>query len=147
MPKLYFDAAELRRVVEHSIASPQAKKLVDYKFDKATGEGEPVMADVAKPAVTLVHDQGVYLMSNGEPGDPLDPSAGEGKYFKRYVAYARGCHPQKDDDWHETARHLVGGDDFGETLEWADEIKALIDRGATRIVINFGKRNVSLSAA
>ena len=51
------------------------------------------------------------------------------------MPYAIGCHPEKDTDWYETARGLVGGDDFVETLPWARKLKALIDGGARIITL------------
>jgi hypothetical protein len=32
-------------------------------------------------------------------------------------------------DWYETAHALVGGDDFGEFLPWAHELRRLVDQG------------------
>ncbi|EKQ2080623.1 DUF3085 domain-containing protein [Salmonella enterica] len=40
----------------------------------------------------------------------------------RKVAWAKGCHPQKDDNWWETARTEVGGDDFGESLDLTESM-------------------------
>ncbi len=91
-----------------------------------------------KPAlVLLVHDQGVYLMSSGLPRDIASDDTS-------YIVQAKGCDPDKDPDWYETSRALVGGDDFGEHLPWAEEIKKRIDLGEKKIVINFGKRQISL---
>src|SRR5437660_3446053 len=103
--KLIFKSADVRRVVEHSLAAPeQAKRFADFK------DGEAIYAPVDAPAVLLVHDEGVYLLSNGQPGDALEGDP-KGRFFKRYVAYAKGCDPRSDGDWYETARHLVGRDD------------------------------------
>lgn len=130
MTELIFKAADLLRVVEHSLAAPtQAEQLVDYR------DGQPVTAPVEAPAVVLVHDEGIYIMSNGEPADPLE-GKGEGRFFKRYVAYAQGCDPRTDSGWYDTSRMLVGGDDFGETLPWAADIKQLIDTGSREIIID-----------
>lgn len=142
MARLIFNAADLRRVVEHSInAKAQAEQLVDYDKDF-----NPITMPVEKPAVILAKDTGIYLMSNGSPGDPLDPAKAGEEHFSRYVAYAKGCDPAKDEDYYHRARDLVGGDDFGETLPWAEAIKTFIDRGAKQIIVNFGARNISLSA-
>jgi hypothetical protein len=68
------------------------------------------------PALLFVHDQGVYLMSNGMPR--TDPNT---------VAYAEGCNPGvgEFDDWYGMSRELVGGDDFVEILPihdyWLEE--------------------------
>ena len=130
MTKLIFNAIEVRRVVEHSLRKPQRKMLVDW--DEKKGEGIYKLPDA--PAVLFVHDQGVYLMSNGEPRDIV-------KGESSFCAYARGCDPNKDREWWDTARDLVGGDDFGETLPWAEEIKTMIDSGASQIVIECKGRN------
>jgi hypothetical protein len=134
MPDLIFKAADLRRVVEHSLAAPkQAEHAVDY--DQKTGN--PITKPVDAPAVILVHDDGVYLMSNGEPGDIVNAPS-------RYVVHAKGTNPATDPDYYDTARMLVGGDDFGETLPWAREIKALIDGGAAEIVIRMRGDSIEL---
>ncbi len=125
MGMLSFKAADLRRVVEHSIGNRQSEQLVDYD-----PSGKAITKPVEAPAVLLVHDQGVYLMSNGNPRDIVGG-------VSSHVAYAKGCNPKTDSDWYDTAHALVGGDDFGETLPWAREIKALIDGGADTIFIRF----------
>lgn len=102
MNKLVFKAAEVTRVVEHTVKT----------------EGQ----------ILLVHDHGIYLMSNGEPRDMFNETS-------NYVAYAQGCDPELDPDWYETARDLVGGDDFGEALPFALAIKEQIDNGAEEIVL------------
>lgn len=133
MGKLIFNAADVRRVVEHSLAAPEQRSIAYTK--------NPVTA----PAVILVHDQGVYLMSNGEPGDLLDP-ADEGKAFApHYVAYAKGCNPKLDEEWWDNGRDLVGGDDFAETLEWAKEIKALLDNGCDQLIITLSANRITLA--
>jgi hypothetical protein len=89
-----FKTDEIKRCIEHTLASTT--------WNTETGV-EP------QPGVFFVHDQGVYLMSNGYPRDLLPGD-------KCYVAYAQDCCPEKDQDWWENSRALVGGDDFGETL-------------------------------
>ncbi|CAI1831948.1 Protein of uncharacterised function (DUF3085) [Serratia marcescens] len=59
--------------------------------------------------LVFVKDEGIYLMSSiGERTE-----SGSAKY----LVYADGCNPQKDEAWYETSRMLVGGDDFQERLE------------------------------
>lgn len=71
------------------------------------------------PALHFVHDQGLYVMSNGRPNLPQsDPGR---------VIYAEGFDPSKEDfdDWWEGARAIVGGDDFVEPLTLSkDQIDA-----------------------
>lgn len=138
MPNLIFKAADLLRVVDHSLAAPkQGAQLIDYR------DGKAITAPPAAPAILLVHDQGVYIMSNGQPGDPLEGKP-KGRHFSRYVAYAQGCDPRTDAGWYDTARALVGGDDFGECLPWAADIKALIDAGEQQIIVKMTPDSLEL---
>jgi hypothetical protein len=73
--------------------------------------------------------------------DRKDAAKDEGRSF---CAYAIGCHPEKDADWYETARGLVGGDDFVETLPWARKLKALIDGGARIITLRMTRDSIEI---
>ena len=122
MSRLVFKADDLRRIVAHALAAPTHSE----------GYGG------AKGDVVLVHDQGVYMMSAGKPRDLI----GEGS-SSSYVAYAEGCDPGKDPAWWETARDLVGGDDFGQQ---AKAISEAIDAGAKTVAINMTQKRISLVA-
>jgi hypothetical protein len=111
MNKLVFNATEVKRVVEHAIET--------------------------KGNVMLVHDQGVYLISNGKPLDKIDEQ-------KNYVVYAHGCNPETDADWYDTAHALVGGDDFAEELPFKDDMKEQIDLGVAELVIQINETDVQL---
>ncbi len=123
MSRLVFKADDLRRIVAHALAAPTHSE----------GYGG------AKGDVVLVHDQGVYLMSGGQPRDLISEGG-----LSSYVAYAQGCDPGKDAGWWETARELVGGDDFGQHLPWAKDIGAVIDAGATTVAIDITQETISL---
>jgi hypothetical protein len=123
MAKLIFNAADVDRVVSHAL--------------KAT-EFMPNRQEVDYPCVMLVHDDGVYLMSNGVPRDIVE---GE----RSFAAYAEGCHPDKDPDCFETAAELVGGDDFVEYLPWTDLMAEEIDNGATHVVIEITGDEMEIS--
>jgi hypothetical protein len=56
-----------------------------------------------RPQLVFVHDDGLYILSNGKPAQ----MAGEGK---RFVVYATGYDPRAAGVW-EKARNAVGGDD------------------------------------
>lgn len=58
--------------------------------------------------LAFVHDQGIYLM-------PINPTI-PGQNRSNWVVYAKDCNPDTDEDWWDTARGLVGGDDFGENV-------------------------------
>lgn len=94
---LVFKTSDLMRCVTHALQST--------KWNMGYSESPP------GPALFLVHDDGVYLMSNGDPGDALNDGS-----ISLYVAYAQHCHPQKDEDCRENSRALVGGSDFAETI-------------------------------
>lgn len=99
-----FKTSEIQPLIEHALASTEFD--MGYESEKA-----PV------PALLFVHDQGVYLMSNGIPrlsngNNPNQPDVNS------RVAYAEGCDPHvgEFDDWYGMSRELVGGDDFAEVL-------------------------------
>lgn len=86
----------------------------------------PLVAAVpAESQLLLVHDQGVYIMSAQQP------------LGKRTIVYADGCNPEKDADWWETSRRLVGGDDFGEEFATAGSIVTMLKaaRQGIRIIV------------
>lgn len=96
------------------------------------------------PALFFVHDQGVYCMSNGIPAQLLP---GEDK--RMLVAYARGCDPNAGvpfDDWYETARALVGGDDFAETLSATPRMLELC-RAYTEMHVDVSPTTISVCFA
>lgn len=103
MSTCVFKTSDVLRCVEHALKAP--------KWSMAYEEGSIPPA----PALLFVHDQGVYLMSNGIPLDQTDPANPESH---SYVAYAEGCNPNIGDfdDWYGTSRDLVGGNDFAEVI-------------------------------
>lgn len=114
MKQCIFKTSELRRCIEHAAQSNEF--TCGYNFgDEPTNQPQP--------GFLFVHDRGVYLMSNGNPRDAVE----EGKNAAAYVAYAKDCHPERDEDYWENARDLVGGDDFVEYIPFArsveDELK------------------------
>jgi len=103
MATLKFDAVDALQLLQHSERSP--KHSPTY--------GDP---DSAKAGLWLVHDHGVYLMSNGEPGWMVKKTSPNGLHQidSHKVTYAETCNPDRDEDYYENARYLVGGDDFGQ---------------------------------
>jgi hypothetical protein len=134
MGRLNFKSIFVRRVVEHALGATDHEPLV-IGYDVSV---KPI-TEPGQPAVILVQDYGVYLMSNGKPRDIFDEGTG-----RSYVAYAEGCDPNLDREWRKTSAALVGGDDFGRTLPWAKEIKEMIDTGVQEIVIEFGDDSTTL---
>lgn len=138
---LTFAAADVLRCVNHAgNAKDWRAQWIDHK------NGKDVYAK-PEPALMLVKDSGIYLMSAGLPRDPKDETKPEGRSF---VAYAKGFNPETDDadgDLHGACSAAVGGDDFAEWLkrEWFDAISEQAKRGLD-INIRFGQRSMQLLA-
>lgn len=100
MGRCIFKTSQVKRCFEHAVAA----KTWSMGYET---ELKPC------PGLFIVHDTGVYLMSNGSPHDFL---VADGPNAMRYVVYAEGTDPNLDKNYYDTARALVGGDDFGEII-------------------------------
>jgi hypothetical protein len=103
---LKFPFAAVWRMVDHARNSP--KSLPNY------AEKRP------RPALWLVGDGGIYLMSNGSPAMGTD-----GKILRdtkraqrRFVVHAEGCNPDVNefDNWWPVHNKIADGDDFSFTI-------------------------------
>lgn len=110
MNALRFKKSALQPLIEHAKNAPE--HTTDYSLEQIG------------PGLFLVKDQGVYLMSNGEPA--LKDESGK----RHRVVYAEGLDPHKDEDWYDLALALCGGDDFGELIPMAT-IEAALAQGDT----------------
>lgn len=113
--KLQFPADGVRRVVEHALACNSEE-------------------------IVLVHDAGVYLVSNGDPPDFLNPGTADAHVF---TVYAKGTAPDEENA-RERANHLVGTDAFKETLPWASDMKAILDKGVKMVVFEISPTTLFL---
>lgn len=99
-----------------------------------------------KNKVALVHDDGVYLLSNGEPRDLVKGKSPNGLHDREmsFVVYAEGCNPMVDgeDCWPNSVA-MVGGDDFVEYLDVEVFEKALANK-ATSVFIELAKTKMSV---
>lgn len=59
----------------------------------------------------MAKDQGAYVGASNGPDD-------------KCIFYFRGCDPDKDDDWYDTAHRIFGGDDFGDHFDRDTVLKA-----------------------
>lgn len=124
MNTLHFDAKEVLVAAKHAIGG--------------TGHSMGYMSKLKPgPALFLVHDSGVYLMSNAKRSDD--------EIAKHHgIAYADGCNPHidKDDCW-DNSRFLVGGDDFAETIPidagWLPALESNAE-----VQIRFGARSFKI---
>ena len=128
---LIFDLDGVRRLWEHAKACLThwaAENQVTVQDFLKPGEALPEIgvaeADqidlgAVPPGLVIVHDEGVYLMSNGRPELPQGQN----------VVYAEGFGPRDDDT---PFCSIVGGDDFGECLP-AEMCELLAQGGKHRL--------------
>jgi hypothetical protein len=103
-----FKTSDLRRCAEHAL------KATKWRMGFSSRRPEP--------GLLLAHDQGVYIMSNGIPAD-VDIAKEQ-----CHLVYAKRCNPDKDEDWYQNSRELVGGDDFGEVLAIPPDFLRMCDK-------------------
>lgn len=122
MPTCIFKTAAIKRCIGHALKSSKWKPGI-------SGENPG-------PALFFVHDEGVYLISNGDPGDLKNKTE-----IGLYAAYAKGCDPElNESDWWETSRALVGGDDFAEIIPVsAADLRACDEFEELHVVLNATK--------
>src|SRR5262245_3006027 len=107
---LTFRVADVRRVVEH------ARRAATH---------EPFYGKRLGPRVTLVKDEGIYLMSMGLPRDS-------------FVAYALGVDPEGQDPvalWLK-CEQAVGSNDFSAPIPLDGFERALADPNVTRLTLD-----------
>ena len=122
MGTIRFRLDEVRPLARHALGCKQFRKTFVEEDEKREPE----------PALHLVHDDGVYIMSNGLPMDIVR----EGKKARARVAYAESCDPRKDPGWWEESRALVGGNDFVELLPLVESLRdAVFDEVMEMLVV------------
>ena len=145
MTRLVFDIEQVAGLADHARNAPRnrmdpTQRIEIYGEDAC--DPQPGEQDVARPALWLVKDEGIYLMSTG-----LYPE-GHGRALpggRMAVAYAVGFDPRREDrlDVWDRARDAVGGDDFADPLplEWVD---AAVRARAPEFVLEFKPDAVEL---
>jgi hypothetical protein len=115
MGQCRFKTSEIKRCISHAINSSSFS--VGYEF--------PDSPKIKSPGFLLVHDQGVYMMSNGQPRDLVgnDDAVEAGN---SYVAYAAHCNPHVVENFWENSREFVGGDDFVEFLPFGNDPERML---------------------
>ena len=79
MTKLTFAPGDVRRVVQHMAA---ATEWCQSPFEKEERGAKP------RPQLLFVHDDGVYVMSSGQPRDIVNED-------RTFCAYAIGFNPDQ----------------------------------------------------
>ena len=113
-------------------------KLLNH-CDTLSDHYDPASSRKAEPGLLFVGDDGVYLMPNG-----VEPAGS-----KNHVVYSRECNPQtmEFDDWWSYKGDRYGGDDgvdFFTSTQLRDAIRLGQNAGHTRLVVQVGKRFISL---
>lgn len=139
--RLRFDARKVAELIKHSEYNPDKRVLTlggkiealmkerGISEDDAIGlvmredPKHPFSYPTPPAGLELVHDSGIYLMSNANEGED-EPG----------VAYALGYNPSVDPNWYDDARSAVGGDDFSEGID-ATAFKGIDDPRAKYAVI------------
>ncbi len=121
---LYFEKAPVLRLIDHAEASPEHLPTFD--------------GPAAGPALWLVGDKGIYLMSNGAPamlanGDP-DGFGGKTSQ-RRFVCYAGGCSVEDDPAWRPVHAAICGGDDFCITVDRLADVRDAVEESDGHVVI------------
>jgi hypothetical protein len=120
-----FKTQDLKRVINHALQSK------DWSM--------PWSHEKPQPAILLVHDQGVYCMSNGIPRDRVEEKS-------NFCVYAKGCDPRTDEDFYDESQYLVGGDDFVEILPVSQETLQLCDQfGEVEITVTSNKLSMTFT--
>lgn len=128
--RLIFDGAAVLELLTHAKAAP--KTVSPYGMRENPG-----------PGLMLVKDDGIYLMSNGEPGLPGTETANKVVYARGYEALPDTATTDERMERYDKVRDAVGGDDFAELIP-AKSLAALEAGGAVEIDLSADKMMVSV---
>jgi len=122
---LKFDTTTVWRLMDHARNAPGHRPAMDDDEGPA-------------PALWLVGDAGIYLMSNGSPPilqDGKVATVGQAAEKRRLCAFAEGCGPEAEvDDWRPIHTAIEGGDDFCRTLP-VDFVLRALEHARRHVVI------------
>jgi hypothetical protein len=122
----------LHSIIDHAVKSPEMREYYGTKIG---------------PSLLLVKDEGIYLMSAGNPAQQDEEAmAAAGGATRLLVQYANGYDPTKRDRmevWDDA--HRVSGDDFGEPLP-LDFFQRAVANGAKNIIIHWGGDSYRMEA-
>jgi hypothetical protein len=150
MSKLYFLAGQISQCVADAYrARPDQRRATFEQLIEGGAYEEDSLKEIPgmialvqkslKPALHLVHDEGIYIMPNCW-FDETEPHKGQPT-----IAYALGCNPKTDGDrmdiWH-LCRALVGGDDFCELLPMESIEPLLMRSNVTQIVVDITTKRI-----
>lgn len=158
MAILNFNYADVKEQWEHALASPDHSISYDEQYEAVGDKCFEMDYDdilkvvrekkLLKPALHLVKDDGIYILSNGTPRMLITKKSPNGKHDMKVskVVYARGYDPSKGDVW-DKCRDAVGGDDFVELInhETCKKLFEFTPEQAKTLRINFTAKQISFS--
>lgn len=142
-----FDAVRVRELLKHSQGCRLHEPTLGQSYEKfgdrmmreqIPQEEKDALRKQIEPGLWLVKDDGLYLMSNGNPRMPLEPQGSN-------VAYAEGFSDKdlQSEGVYEALRVAVGGDDFVEYLSFA-LFAGVEDPSVVTVVMTLTEKNVSV---
>jgi hypothetical protein len=150
MSKLYFKMNEIAQCVYDAQRARQDQLRPSFaEMFEAGVYDEELKPDLAKrlklqrtikPALHLVHDDGIYIMPNCW-FDTTDEREGQPT-----IAYAIGCNPKTDGDIWDHCRDLVGGDDFCEMIPLDMVSPLLTDFRVTKLIVYLTEKQIRVGA-
>lgn len=103
MARFIFDGAAVLELLSHAKEAP--KTTSPYGLTEDPG-----------PGLFFVKDDGVYVMSNGEPPLPGAESRSKVVYARGYEALPQTASVDERMEQHDKVRDAAGGDDFAEFI-------------------------------
>jgi len=91
----------------------------------------------------LVKDDGIYLMSNGEPGLPGTDTVNKIVYARGFEALPATASMEERMTRYDKVRDAVGGDDFAEFLP-AKSFDRLVPGGKVEIELTAARMTISI---
>lgn len=130
MPKFVFEATAVLELLGHAKAAP--RNVSPYNLTPNPG-----------PGLMLVKDDGVYLMSNGEPGLRGTETTNKVVYAQGYEALPVTASMEEKMARYDKIHDAAGGDDFAEFIP-AKSLTALKPEGSLEIDLSADKMIVSV---
>lgn len=130
MSKFVFEADAVLELLKHAKAAPQT--VSPYGLTPNPG-----------PGLMLVKDDGIYLMSNGEPALPGTDTVNKVVYARGYEALPVTATVEERMERYDKVRDAAGGDDFAELLP-ANSLTGLASGGLLEIGLTADRMTIRI---
>lgn len=130
MSKFVFEADAVLELLNHAKAAPRT--VSPYGLTPNPG-----------PGLMLVKDDGVYLMSNGEPPLPGTDTVNKVVYAPGYEALPNTTTIEERMERYDKVRDAAGGDDFAELLP-ANSFTGLASGGLVEIGLTADRMTIRI---